>query len=52
LSDLVPNILLADKYRGGQNNGNTKKRRIKFVLATLKELQLATLNVLAFVYTQ
>jgi hypothetical protein len=25
-------------YRGGQNNGNTKKLKIKFVLSTLKEL--------------
>jgi hypothetical protein len=28
-----------------------RNRGIEFVLATLKELQLATLNVLPFVYT-
>jgi hypothetical protein len=38
-------------YRGEQNNRSTKKLRIEFVLATLKELLLATLNVLPFVYT-
>jgi hypothetical protein len=39
-------------YRGGQNNGNTKKLNRIFLSATLKELQLTTLNVLLpFVYT-
>jgi hypothetical protein len=35
-----------------QNNGNTKKlRNTNFVLATLKEFQLATLNIpLPFIY--
>jgi hypothetical protein len=37
---------------GGQNNGSTKKLRNRIsLLATLKDLQLATLNVLPFVYT-
>jgi hypothetical protein len=42
-----------DGYTGsGQNNGIINKLKIKFVLATLKQLQLATLNIiLPFVYT-
>jgi hypothetical protein len=36
---------------GGQNNGNIKKLRNQILLATLKELQLAILNVLPYFYT-
>jgi hypothetical protein len=50
---LASNAYFICMYRGGQNNGNTKKvrNRILFILATLKELQLATLNDLPFVFT-
>jgi hypothetical protein len=43
-------VFTADK-EGGQNNGNTKKLGNRFFfVGSLKELQLATLHVLPFVY--
>jgi hypothetical protein len=39
-------LKITEHTEGGQNSGNTKKLKYRFVLVTLKELQFATLNVL------